>query len=419
MGMLRATEPFAGKVGTLPNGLTLVHRKLPTPVAIVDVWIDAGASREEPHQAGLAHFLEHMIFKGTERLRPGQFDARVEGQGAIANAATSHDYAHFYVMGSATASEQLLADLAELLLYPAIDPTEFERERCVVLEELRQMEDSPDWKAFQVLADLLLPNTTYARSVLGNAETLLKLVPADLRRFHQSLYQPANMTVSLVGGIDWQSACRWVNHLFPTVSQPSPPVPPPLLPAPVPQRRTLTHRCTDLAHLLIGWALPGSLSASDLAGFDLLAAVLSTGRNSRLIQRLREETAHVQAVSVHLVPQRQAHLLTLTAVMDAEQLCTVEALIQEELTRLLTEQLPETELRRAYQQLLHEYIFSRETPAQLAGLYGFYSLLGCLAEAECYPQRIAAHTPASLQTLASAWLQLETYSAVIVLPSSN
>jgi predicted Zn-dependent peptidase len=419
MAATAARECGAARVETLPNGLTLVHRQLPTPVAIADVWVDAGASRESPEQSGLAHFLEHMIFKGTERLPPGQFDWRVESQGAIANAATSQDYAHFYLLGGVAQVDDLLADLAELLLHPAFDPTEFERERYVVLEELRQMEDSPDWQAFQALSELLWPNTAYARSVLGTPTALQQLCPTDLGRFHQQLYQPANMTVTVVGGVDWAEACGWLAKRFPSVSLDPPGEPPLIQPNPLPRRRILQHVCTDQAHLLLGWALPGSLTPAELAGFDLLAAILSTGRNSRLVQRLREDTPLVQAVSVHLVPQRQAHLFTLKAILDPEHLSAVEALIQDELLRLIHNPLPMAELERARQQVSHEFIFSRETPAQLAGIYGFYSFLGYLAEADCYPQRIATHRTESLQALAATWLQPDTSSAVIVLPTSS
>ena len=114
----------------LENGLTVVHQQMPaTPVVVADVWINAGAAREPLEWMGMAHFLEHMVFKGTERLLPGMFDYAIEAQGGFSNAATSHDYAHFYMAVAAEALPTTLPHLADLVLHAAIPADEFVRER--------------------------------------------------------------------------------------------------------------------------------------------------------------------------------------------------------------------------------------------------------------------------------------------------
>ena len=126
---------FPASVVRLDNGLTVIHQEInTTPVVVVDVWIKAGARCEPDAWTGMAHFLEHMVFKGTEQILPGMFDAAIENRGGLTNAATSHDYAHFYMTVAADDLEHALPYLASLLLHAAIPADEFVRERHVVIE---------------------------------------------------------------------------------------------------------------------------------------------------------------------------------------------------------------------------------------------------------------------------------------------
>ncbi|MEM8810421.1 MAG: pitrilysin family protein, partial [Cyanobacteria bacterium P01_G01_bin.38] len=187
---------FPANVVRLDNGLTLIHQEIvTTPVVVADVWVKAGAIREPAEWAGMAHFLEHMVFKGTDQLLPGVFDQEIERRGGFTNAATSHDYAHFFITLAADALPDALPYLAELLLRASIPADEFVRERYVVLEEIRQAYDDPDWLGFQALAELLYPDHPYGRPVLGTPDILNQRSPEEMRCFHQAHYQPENMTV--------------------------------------------------------------------------------------------------------------------------------------------------------------------------------------------------------------------------------
>jgi zinc protease len=181
--------PFPAHLVTLDSGLTIIHQQTPaTPVAAVDVWIKAGAIAEPDEWAGMAHFLEHMIFKGTEQLAPGCFDLEIERRGGMTNAATSYDYAHYFINTAAQHLEETLPYLAELLLHAAIPDDEFGRERQVVLEEIHQAYDDPDWVAFQSLNEMVYQRHPYGRSILGSEETLLARSPAEMRQFHGGEY---------------------------------------------------------------------------------------------------------------------------------------------------------------------------------------------------------------------------------------
>ncbi|NER03399.1 MAG: insulinase family protein, partial [Okeania sp. SIO3C4] len=132
MSVRTSTSNFPANVFKLDNGLTIIHQYISaTPAVVIDVWVKAGAREEPDKWSGMAHFLEHMIFKGTEKLGPGIFDQIIENRGGVANAATSHDYAHFFIITAAQYLEEVVHPLAEILLRASIPELEFVREREV------------------------------------------------------------------------------------------------------------------------------------------------------------------------------------------------------------------------------------------------------------------------------------------------
>src|SRR6476469_4976161 len=141
--LLTALE-FPANVWKLNNGLTVIHQRISaTPVVALDVWVRAGATLEPDSWSGMAHFLEHMIFKGTDSIAPGEFDQVIENRGGVANAATSHDYAHFFVNAAADYLAETAQPLAELLLRASIPDREFDRERDVYSKKSVKLKTIP------------------------------------------------------------------------------------------------------------------------------------------------------------------------------------------------------------------------------------------------------------------------------------
>jgi zinc protease len=140
-------------------------------------------------------------FKGTDRILPGEFDWLIESQGGITNAATSHDYTHYNFTTAAQNFSETLAHMAEMLLNASIPDGEFEQERLVVIEEIRQALDDPDWLSFQNLMQTAYPDHPYSRSVLGNEAILCGFTPEHMRQFHRDCYRPEFMTVAVVGAV--------------------------------------------------------------------------------------------------------------------------------------------------------------------------------------------------------------------------
>jgi zinc protease len=414
-----ATLPV--KIVRLDNGLTVIHQHLSaTPVVVTDIWLRAGAIAEPESWSGMAHFLEHMIFKGSSQVGVGEFDWAIENTGGMANAATSHDYAHFYLTTANTHIEQTLPYLANILLSASIPDEEFIRERDVVLEEIRASNDDPDWLGFQLLYQTLYETHPYKRSILGEIELLMQHTPDLMRCFHRTHYQPENMTVVVVGGIEEESALSIVNQTFsqfsvrsecpPTITEAEPP----LIKT---RRQELKLPRIEQARLMMGWLCPGADKLDLGVGLDLLSVILGGGRCSRLVNELREEKQLVLDVCAAFSLQQDSSVFSISALLESQDLDTVEQLICDRLWQLAIAPISALELARAKRLLINDYIFSTETPGQLASIYGYYNTINCLDQCLSYLKIVEQYSVEQLQHLASVYLSPERYASVILNPS--
>lgn len=404
----------------LSNGLTVIHQYLPaTPVVVTDVWIGAGAVAEPKAWSGMAHFLEHMVFKGSPNVGVGEFDWLIENTGGVANAATSYDYAHFYLTTAATHVAKTLPCLADILLRANIPDEEFIRERDVVLEELNSSYDDPDWIGFQALCQNLYQRHPYGRSILGEPELLLQHTPNQMRCFHRTHYQPENMTVVMVGGIEREAALSLVDETFtgfsvrsecPAVEVEAEP------PALAVRYQELHLPRIEQARLLMGWVCPGSQNLSEAIALDVLSVILSGGRSSGLVRELREERQLVLDICSDFSLQKDSSLFTITAWLETHNLKIVETIICDRLSQLQQKPVLEIELARAQRQLINNYIFSTESPSQLAGLYGFYNTIATAQQSTAYPEIVSRLQPWQIQQIANRYLSPTRYAVTVLKP---
>lgn len=400
--------------------MTVIHQHLAaTPVVVVDVWVRAGAIAEPDDWSGMAHFLEHMIFKGTSRLAPGVFDSVIENRGGMTNAATSHDYAHFFITTAAEYLEDTLPALAEILLNAGIPDDEFDRERDVVLEEIRQSYDNPDFLGFQALMESVYQCHPYGRPILGTEEQLMLYTPSQMRSFHRYHYQPENMTVAIVGGVSKERALELVSQSFERFSPPlecplnQAEAEPPLAEI---RRQKLYLPRIEQARLMMAWTGPGVEQLRSAYGLDLLSVLLASGRSSRLVRELREEQRLVQNINSSFSLQRESSLFTISALLEPEHIELVEALICEAIKDLQTITVSEVELERYQRLLCNDYAFSTEAPSQLAGMYGYYNTIAEAKLSVTYPEQIKSFDPAEIRHLARQYLSPERYAVTILQP---
>ena len=426
--VLLKAEPFPASLIRLDNGLTVIHQHTPAmPVAAVDVWVKAGSVLEPDPWSGMAHFLEHMIFKGTSTIAPGVFDREVEHRGGVTNAATSYDYAHYFITTAAHHLDETLPYLANILLNAAIPDEEFDRERDVVLEEIRQSYDSPDCVAFQALSQSVYQRHPYGRPILGDEGTLMARSPEEMRAFHRTYYQPENLTVVVIGDVTQDAALSLVDRTFrnfserETCPQHQTEAEPPITQI---RRQELLMPRVEQARLMMAWLGPGMNSSvqslddqvNDAYGLDLLSVLLAEGRTSRLVWELREQRNLVQAISSGFSVQRESGLFTISAWLEPEYLDRVEAIVCDRLSELAAIPISQAELSRCQRLLCNDYAFSTETPGQLAGLYGYYNMIAQPQIVCTYPQRIQAIQPEDLQRLAAQYLSPYHYAVTVVKP---
>jgi zinc protease len=411
---------FAANIFQLSNGLTVIHQYLTaTPVVVADIWVKAGAIAEPEKWSGMAHFLEHMIFKGSPNVAVGEFDWTIENTGSVANAATSYDYAHFYLTAAAPHLSKTLPCLADILLRASIPDEEFIRERDVVLEELYASHDDPDFVGFQALCQNTYRYHPYGRSILGEKQLLLEHTPNQMRCFHRTHYQPENMTVVIVGGIEQETALSLINETFsnfsvrsecPTVVVEAEP------PAIAISRQELQLPRIEQARLFMAWVCPGSANLTEVIALDLIALILSGGRSSGLVRELREERQLVLDIDSDISLQKDSSLFTVNAWLETEHLTEVEGIICDRLYQLQSTEIPEIAIARAKRQLINDYIFSTETPSQLAGLYGYYHTVATAQQSALYPQIVNQMQAEQLSAIASRYLSPERYAVTVLKP---
>lgn len=401
----------------------IVH---PTPVGgavAVDVWIETGGRHEPPALLGVSHFLEHMVFKGSDRIGPGMLDWVIERRGGITNAATSQDYTHFYITVAAADLSDTLPYLAEVVTRAAIPADEFERERQVVIEEILRSEDDPDRRAFTLMLNAAYQNHPYRRPVLGTIDSLNTLTPEMMRAYHRSWYQPEHMTVVVVGQVEPEATFALLEQHFGGLAsshrEVDLPVFSPEPPLDAVRRVERAQPRLEQTRLMLAWPGASSHSWDDACGLECLASVLGDGRSSRLVQLLREDLGLVRGIgsasAVHLDPG----LFTISAYLDAADVAAVESAVLSEVERLHRECITPAELHRVQRILSNEFVFAAESPMQLAHLYGYYQLNGGLDLARAYLKRIQAMSVDTLRELAQQYLALDRYFCTVLKPEER
>ncbi|MFM6113945.1 MAG: M16 family metallopeptidase, partial [Sphaerospermopsis kisseleviana] len=288
--LLKSPRLHAPKVHPLPNGLTIIAEQMPVEAVNLNVWVKVGSAVESDAINGMAHFLEHIVFKGTEKLGSGEFERRIEERGAVTNAATSQDYTHFYI----TTAPKDFAELAPLQIDVVCNPTipqeAFERERLVVLEEIRRSEDNPRRRIYRHTMETAFDVLPYRRPVLGPETVISQVTPQQMREFHQTWYQPSSITAVAVGNLPVEELIEIVAEGFEKNSQKSQSFTSKNQHLTVSQepafteivRREFVDESLQQARLIILWRVPGLIDLNDTYALDVIAGILGHGRTSRL-----------------------------------------------------------------------------------------------------------------------------------------
>ncbi|NJL82226.1 MAG: insulinase family protein [Chloroflexaceae bacterium] len=412
----------------LANGLTIIAQQMPVEAVTLNLWLKVGSAYETDEINGMAHFLEHMVFKGTARLANGEFERRIEARGAVTNAATSQEYTQYYI----TAAPQDFAELAplqlEVVTNPRLDTEAFERERLVVLEEIRRAQDNPRRRAFSQAMEVCFEQLPYRRPILGPPEAIAQFQVEQMRQFHAAWYQPQNMVAAIAGNLPVEEAIAIVSEGMETAVAnpladslgylaPEPGVMLPEAPFSFVVRRESVDSSLQQARLMMLWRVPGLLDLSETYALDVLAVILAQGRTSRLHQELREERGLVSQIGASNLTHRCQGAFSIAAHLDSKHLAAVEAAIAAQIRRLQSEPISEAELARIRTQVANRFIFNNERPGDRTHLHGYYySQLGELEAAFAYPGRIQSLSAADIQACAQRYLSSDAYGIVTLRP---
>ena len=412
-------------VRRLPNGLTIIAEQMPVEAVNLNIYLNVGSFQETDAINGMAHFLEHMVFKGTSRLAAGEFERLIEERGAVTNAATSQDYTHYYITTAPKDFAALAPLQIDVVTNPRIPDDDFEREKLVVLEEIRRSHDSSSRRIYQHAIEVAFAKLPYRRSVLGPESVIEGVTPQQMRYFHATHYQPAAMTAVAVGNLPVEELIEIVADGFASQSGTTPaaefvgkrshPTPEPAFARIV--RKEHIDPSLQQARLIMVWRVPGLLNLSETYPLDILAAILSSGRTSRLVKELREERQLVNSISVSNMSNRIQGLFYLSAQLPSENLAQVEKTIAQHIAQLQTTLVTEAEIARIRRQVANRYIFGTETPSDRADLYGYYqSIVGDLTPALNYPQQIQSLDAKTIQLAARQYLSPSAYGVITVKP---
>lgn len=358
---------------TAPNGLTVLTEHLPgLRSAAVGVWVRWASSHEGPAQMGVAHLLEHMVFKGTERRTAKELAHALEVRGGSLDAYTSRDHTSFQAHVLDQDLPLAVDILTDLVRAPLLRPEDLELERNVVLEEIKGVEDTPDDLVFDLFASALWPDHPYGFSILGTAETVTRLTAADLRSFHAAGYYPGNLIIAAAGNVDHDRFLEELTRLgWFEGSGFAPPQPHVTPTAAVRSTSSRVARDTAQSHIVFGTDTFESRDPRRY-GMAVLVNVFGGGMSSRLFQRIREDLGLAYAVYAFHQPFRAGGLAGIYVATQPGTASDAKAAIQVECERLAREGLTSEEVTGGKQQLKGQLMLALENPgSRVHRLAGF------------------------------------------------
>jgi zinc protease len=401
----------------LANGVVLIvqeHRA--SDVVALQLWMRMGGRDEAANELGLAHYIEHMLFKGTPTRPPGSIDTMIEGFGGASNAFTSYDTTHYdfvVPVEHLRAGIELLADLATNASFP---PNEIDNEKKVVFEEMNLVEDDPEKFLLRRLYEVSYSPHPYGRPLLGEREFIQKLTRPGLAQFYHKHFVPKNMVLVVVGAVDPARVRPIVDATFGRIMA-VPPTPRETLPVPMldRSRRVDVPRAEQQGYLGLAWKTAPT-GSEDIYAVDLLTYILGDSPSSRLNQIVREQLRLVANIDAGYGAFQQAGIVTVTARLAPANFDRAETAILEVIRRVRAEGVTEAERQRAVITAESSYAFDIETAEGLAKSYGQAETTWTLDNELAYLARLRGITAAQIQAVARKYFGDDNYARVRFVP---
>ncbi|MFH8570656.1 M16 family metallopeptidase [Streptomyces sp. NPDC017993] len=392
---------------TLPGGLRIVTETLPSVRSVTfGIWANVGSRDETPSLNGATHYLEHLLFKGTERRSALDISAAIDAVGGEMNAFTAKEYTCYYARVLDADLPLAIDVVCDMLTGSLIEAEDVDAERGVILEEIAMTEDDPGDCVHDLFAHTMLGDTPLGRPVLGTVDTVNALTPERIRRFYKKHYDPTHLVVTAAGNVDHAKVVRLVRRAFERAGALDRADAAPVAPRSGSRalrtggRVDLLNRKTEQAHVILG--MPGMARTDDRRwAMGVLNTALGGGMSSRLFQEVREKRGLAYSVYSYTSGFADCGLFGVYAGCRPNQVHDVLKICRDELDKVAADGLTDDEIRRAIGQLRGSTVLGLEDTGALMHRIGKSEL--CWGEQMSVDEmlaRIAAVTPDEVREVA-------------------
>lgn len=404
-------------VHKLPNGQTLVVQEVPNnPIVTIDTWVKTGSVNETDKNSGVAHFLEHLFFKGTKRHPVGEFDRILESKGAIVNAATSKDFTHYYITIPSEHFDTAIDLHADMLTNPQIPRKELEMERKVVLEEIAKDGNTPSKKVFDNLNEMMYSHHPYKRKVIGSSDVISTIRREEILDFFSSYYTPSNMITLVVGDVNTADVVEKVSKEFGSEYK-----------KPVKksykserpftsQKRKTEFLDTQSGYMMIGFR-GVDIFDNETFALDVLSQILGGGKSSKLYKDIKEQKGFAYSISASNGSYRDDGIFYITANFIPSNAEKLEKAIFEEIEYIQKYGVTQEELNTAKKMIEQDTYYSRESTSNISTELGYImTLTGDTDLYENYVENIKKVTAKEVQIVAQKYLGVNKSAVSLALP---
>ncbi len=373
----------------LPNGLKIIKINLPNFHTVTNFLVIRSGSRyETPEVNGIAHFLEHMVFKGTKSFANTKVIAEaLEGVGGYFNAWTANDHTAYWNIVPAEQWQMGIQMSSELAFYPKLPASDLERERGVIIEEIRRMNDDPASKVDDLLGPILFPDSPLGYSVIGTEEIIKSVTIDDFKNYHKAHYLPSQAAFVCVGNLENKDIDGEIEKYLGQfsagdVSKPA------HVTKPSKAALSLLNKKTDQTHFMLAVSDPAlGLTGKDRYIAQVMNTVLGSGMSSRLFLNIREKKGLAYSIGSSYHAFEETGIIQISGGVNTEKVHQTLFALDEEFVRLQDELVSAEELQKAINKLAGSFELSADRPVDMATWYGTDWLLGAT---ETFEESVAA-----------------------------
>jgi len=405
----------------LENGLKVIlQENRSAPVVSLQVWVNVGSADEKDEEAGMCHFIEHMIFKGTPKRKVREMAREIESLGGYINAYTSYDQTVFYITIASRYALIALDILSDAIQNSTFDPQELEREREVILEEIRMGEDNPDRRLFRQTMGALFQHHPYRRPIIGYEKTVRSITRDQMVSFFKRWYIPNRIIFVATGDFDLSEMAERVKEAFRGFHSPKEEIPKRVT---EPDLKEIRVRVSsgNFKETYLQLVFPAtSVLHEDTPALDALSHILGGGEASRLVQKVKLEKGLVHSISASSYTPKDPGGFFIEATLVPEKVEETLRAIFEEIDRLVKDGVSSEELHRVKVNIESELIYDRQTVQGLARKIGYYEVIaGGLEFEKDYLRRIHLLQSEDLERVVKKYLNSSRMVISLLVPQEK